>query len=229
MGAYFLYILALEDEKYYVGISRDVYSRYKEHESRKGAHFTKIHHPIGLICSRELNTWHKDEAEEEETNMTLLMMTAFGIENVRGGDYYQANIYDVKNCMGDDLYNSINQKHKYADTEKLFKQYPEIKYGLDLLSNKIDFPVNISSYHLWPTKNYYDKAISKISKNSETVDLMVAYFMELILDSETSLEEKTRYIKEMVNSAVKEQGFLYLTISDENGEEHNYYIDKIID
>ena len=229
MGAYYLYILALENEKYYVGISRDVYSRYKEHESRKGAHFTRIYHPIGLICSRELSTWHKVEAEKEETKMTLLMMTAYGIENVRGGDYYQANIYDVKNCMGDDLYESIKKKYESVDKEKLFNNYPEIKYGLDLLSKRIEFPVNISSYHIWPSKNYYDKAISKIKKNSENVDLMVSYFMELIIDNEISLEKKTEYFKEMVNSAVKEQGYINLTFTDEDGVEHKYFIDKTMD
>ena len=54
MGAYFLYILALEDDNYYVGISRDVYKRYNEHVNHKGAHFTRIYPPIGLICSENL-------------------------------------------------------------------------------------------------------------------------------------------------------------------------------
>lgn len=229
MGAYFLYILALEEDNYYVGISRDVYKRYNEHVNHKGAHFTRIYPPIGLICSRELTTWSKTEAEAEETKMTLLMMTLYGVEHVRGGDYYQANIDDVKSNMGDSLYKKIMLDYEKSDKNKILNKYPEIRYGLDLLDRRINYPINISSYHLWPTKNYYDKAIKNREIKNERVSKIVDEQMKVFLDHSIDFDKRINAFKEMVNKAIEIQGYIEFKMTDDDGEDRFYFIDKKMD
>lgn len=225
MSSYFLYILALEDENYYVGISRDVYKRYYEHKDRKGAHFTRLHHPIGLICSRELPTWCKEQAEEEETKITLLMMTLFGIEHVRGGDYYQANIHDVRKAMGESLYNGLVEKRKKADDDTLLKNYPEIKYGFEILKMHIEFPINVMSYHIWPTRDYFEKAVDKRGQETKKSQEIIREYASIFDDGNFDINR----FKEMVNRVIESVGFINISISDQKGETHNYFLTKRFD
>jgi len=195
MGNYFVYILALEDNKYYVGISKDVYQRYHQHLDQKGAFFTWLNHPKGLICSRQLKTWMKSEAETEEDKMTLLMMEAFGVENVRGGKYCQVRMRDLINAMGDELYSSITESHKYVNLEDLFKPYPEIKYGLDLLKYKVEIPININTYRMWPNNVSYKKDIEKWKHKYEEMRKLVDRFMNLLLDETIPTEWKEAIVE----------------------------------
>lgn len=227
MSSYYLYILALEDDYYYVGISRDVYKRYNEHISRKGAHFTRIHHPRGIVCSRELSTWSKEEAEEEETKITLIMMRCFGVERVRGGDYYQASIDDVKKSMGEKLYTAVCNDHKTADKDLLLKKYPEINYGLLLIEKKYRrIPINISTYQLWPTKSYYEKAIERMESLSDEICKTIEDGMNMLMDDSLLLENRIDAFKNMVNQMVDKRGFCEMTMTDANGNEQYYYIDE---
>lgn len=222
MTSYFLYILALEDENYYVGISRDVYKRYYEHKNKKGAHFTRIHNPIGLICLRELPTWSKEMAELEETKVTLIMMALFGVDHVRGGDYYQANLNDVKRVMGDSLYESLIEKSKQVDDNMLLKKYPEIKYGLEILKMHIDFPINVMSYRVWPTRDYYEKVVKKRGMDTEKSQEIIHEYAMIFEDGKFDI----RLFKEMVNRVIDEVGFMDITITNKNGEKNNFFLTK---
>jgi len=217
MGNYYVYILALENEKYYVGISRDVYKRYYEHVNRKGAHFTRIHHPVGLVCMRELNCWSKELAEQEETKMTLFMMTLFGVENVRGGDYFQADFKDVKMALGDSLYNAICKKFDSVDRAQELKRYPEIQMGLELIKNRIGIPINLTTYHMWPTKSFYDKAMIKKEEQKAKVHAMTKICLDKMSDEAISQKERERLFKELVSSVIDEIGEFRMTVEDEDG------------
>ncbi len=225
MSSYFLYILALADENYYVGISRDVYKRYYEHKNRRGAHFTRIHHPIGLICSRELPTWSKEQAEEEETKVTLLLMALFDVEHVRGGAYYQANIQDVKKAMGDSLYKGLVEKSKQADDSMLLRNYPEIKYGLEILKMHIDFPMNVMSYHVWPTKGYFEKVTDKRNSVNHKIKSILDEYWDIF---EPGKFDETRF-KEMVNRSIDEIGYIDITIGNKFGETQNFFLTEKYD
>jgi predicted GIY-YIG superfamily endonuclease len=84
---YWLYILKLEQGKYYVGVtSRSVSERVSEHQHGfMGAKWTKRYKPIKIIDKRDLGVTTYDRAEQYETRVTTRYMKKYGINNVRGG------------------------------------------------------------------------------------------------------------------------------------------------
>lgn len=153
---YKLYVLALEDNKYYVGITRNIDKRLEQHKNKHGsAHFTWRNNVREIIYFEELPTHNKDKAEEYEDNMTIDLMILFGIQNVRGGKYYQASYYDMINAMDPEVFNHVQSSNTTS------KKYPALDMGLELLKKGYNAPDNLSTYKLWPTKLYYEKTISK--------------------------------------------------------------------
>jgi predicted GIY-YIG superfamily endonuclease len=76
-----IYILALEEDKYYVGKWKpaDVAKRIQQHFDGKGAKWTKKYRPY-RVC-RIIH----DRDDRDETKVTIEMMKIHGIPNVRGG------------------------------------------------------------------------------------------------------------------------------------------------
>lgn len=76
-----IYILELENEKYYVGRSTCSKGRILQHFNNNGSEWTKLYKPIRVISQIKTN----DTFDEEKH--TLLTMDKYGIDNVRGGSY----------------------------------------------------------------------------------------------------------------------------------------------
>jgi predicted GIY-YIG superfamily endonuclease len=83
-----LYILQLEDDKWYVGKTDDIQKRYQQHKSGKGAEWTKLYKPVRLISTHPITSIH------DETNFTKDLMKKYGVDNVRGGAYCQTTLQD---------------------------------------------------------------------------------------------------------------------------------------
>ena len=78
-----IYILQLEDNKYYVGYSKNTHTcdiRLMKHFNETGSEWTKKYKPISII--KKING---DMFDEEKH--TLLCMDKYGVDNVRGGSY----------------------------------------------------------------------------------------------------------------------------------------------
>lgn len=75
-----IYILELEQQKYYVGFTHNIKKRYEKHCQGKGAEWTKKYKPIKILYCKK-----GDKSGEEKT--TLDTMNKYGYENVRGGSY----------------------------------------------------------------------------------------------------------------------------------------------
>ncbi len=86
-GYYFVYVLKLEQGKYYIGISRNVNKRIDNHCIGEGAAWTKKYAPIRIISVDPLPCNKKKEAEEYEDERTQRLIRRFGKNNVRGGSY----------------------------------------------------------------------------------------------------------------------------------------------
>lgn len=76
-----VYKLKLQNNKYYVGITKNINRRYKQHLKGKGADWTKINKPIEIMDIIKNGDRYIEETE------TLKLMEKYGIENVRGGSY----------------------------------------------------------------------------------------------------------------------------------------------
>jgi len=86
-----IYILELEDNRYYIGRSKKktdagINSRIKAHFTGKGAAWTKKYQPIKIIEIK------KDQSVFDENKWTKIYMNKYGIENVRGGDYVRVKL-----------------------------------------------------------------------------------------------------------------------------------------
>ena len=90
----YLYILTLQNGKYYVGITSNPKERFKEHRNGKSTYFVKNNLPIISIEQKLLRTTDRRKAEMIETKKACKLMQKYGIENVAGG--YLAGDYHDK-------------------------------------------------------------------------------------------------------------------------------------
>lgn len=81
-----IYVLLLEEGKYYIGRSNDVFKRCIEHFEGSGSCWTKKYKPLKLQKTIE------NVSPFEEDKMTKEYMLKYGIENVRGGTYTQIEL-----------------------------------------------------------------------------------------------------------------------------------------
>lgn len=86
---YWLYILKLEQNKYYVGITTKTPEiRFGEHvKGIWAADWTKTYKPLQIFDSENLGYITKEEAEIIEHQKTQKLMKKYGWKNVRGGRF----------------------------------------------------------------------------------------------------------------------------------------------
>ena len=77
-----IYVLELEESKYYVGITTNLNYRWAQHLAGDGAKWTRLYKPLRIL---EVHTENCDEAKENE--ITQAFCAKFGRENVRGGSW----------------------------------------------------------------------------------------------------------------------------------------------
>ena len=96
----YIYILELENSKYYIGKTNNPSFRLKSHFNKNGSEWTKFYEPKKIIEIRE----NCDIYDEDK--ITIEYMNKFGIDNVRGGSFvsfeldYYSRITINKMCKG---------------------------------------------------------------------------------------------------------------------------------
>ncbi len=79
----YIYILKLENDKYYVGKTTDDKKRIQTHFYSYGSQWTKLHKPISV--AKIIENCNKFD----EDKYVKICMDKYGIQNVRGGSYSQ--------------------------------------------------------------------------------------------------------------------------------------------
>jgi predicted GIY-YIG superfamily endonuclease len=87
-GHFTIYVLMLENGKYYIGKTLSVENRIKQHFKGIGSAWTKKHRPLEVVETIP------NCGPYSEDMYTLRYMKQYGIENVRGGIYCQINLPD---------------------------------------------------------------------------------------------------------------------------------------
>lgn len=83
-----LYVLELQDGKYYVGTTNDLQKRFQEHVDGTGAVWTRKYAPLAIERSVIVDgPLHEDRVTKE-------LMLKHGIDNVRGGSYCRIDLDD---------------------------------------------------------------------------------------------------------------------------------------
>jgi len=81
-----IYLLCLEQKKYYVGRTNDIVRRYQEHLEEEGCQWTKVYKPYKYKILVE-----QGDMFDEDKYVFITMMKK-GIDNVRGGSYCQFHL-----------------------------------------------------------------------------------------------------------------------------------------
>jgi hypothetical protein len=99
----FIYILSLDDEALYVGITKNLKKRIEQHQTGKGSEFTKLYTygKIEKVFDIELNSdeYDDDAVKFLETQITFGLMNSFGYNNVRGGEFKTSRKYNKNPCL----------------------------------------------------------------------------------------------------------------------------------
>lgn len=82
---YGLFVLKLEGEHYFVGYSTKPDVRINRHFAGKGADWTSLHKPIGVLSERSIGFLTESQAAAKATDATAALMRLFGWKKVRGG------------------------------------------------------------------------------------------------------------------------------------------------
>lgn len=89
-----LYIIELQDGKFYVGKTKNFVHRMDQHLEGDGAYWCKTYGPM-KSCSKVCDFV---DATHEETKKTLELMVEKGINNVRGAEYCQLAPFTAADC-----------------------------------------------------------------------------------------------------------------------------------
>jgi predicted GIY-YIG superfamily endonuclease len=92
-----IYVLALEDDCYYVGITHNLNLRYAQHLAGDGAGWTTVHKPLKII-----EVISEDATLQKENEVTLRYMKTYGEGKVRGGSYCKVLRPNPKYLLSDD-------------------------------------------------------------------------------------------------------------------------------
>lgn len=82
-----LYVLALADGCFYVGLTGDITHRTQQHFGGEGAEWTKLHPPVRVVHTIGTGTRDGRAAEQMEDEVTVTLMLRYGIDKVRGGHF----------------------------------------------------------------------------------------------------------------------------------------------
>ena len=77
-----LYVLRLEGDNYYIGMSYNLNFRWSQHWGSSGAKWTKLHKPLEVI-----RIIYPALEENIENKITLEYIALYGADRVKGGSY----------------------------------------------------------------------------------------------------------------------------------------------
>ena len=102
-----IYVLKLVEGKYYIGMTRNMERRYREHKFGRGATWTNKYKPIEILETHEYiddrkfkGNYSSSKLQKIENRLTLKYMEKCGWNNVRGGSwckYYIKEPYALRN------------------------------------------------------------------------------------------------------------------------------------
>lgn len=108
--ALFIYTLQLEQNKYYIGKTKNPFIRLDDHFNGMGTNWTNKYKPIKIL---EIIS-NCDDYDEDK--MTLIYMDKYGVDNVRGGSFTTMELTSAtKQFISQMLKSANNQCFKCGD------------------------------------------------------------------------------------------------------------------
>ena len=132
-----IYILELEDNKYYVGKTGNVVQCWKDHILGNKSYWTSMYKPISII--KVIEDCGDDKVFNEDKYVKEYMLL-YGIDNVRGGTYNQYKLnYSIVSSLEKELKTS-NDIKDFLNIDDYIKVFKEV--SVEELNNEILFLKN---------------------------------------------------------------------------------------
>jgi len=77
-----IYVLELEDDCFYIGITMNLNLRIAQHLAGSGAQWTKMHRPVKIV-----EVFYEGCTRQKEDEVTKRYVEIYGAECVRGGSW----------------------------------------------------------------------------------------------------------------------------------------------
>jgi len=111
-----IYTLELKNNKYYIGKSDNIINRVHNHMNGYGSSWTKMHEVVKLIP----NITYNDDNNFGELIETLECINEYGINNVRGSMFTQANLSESDKIKAAELYCEMHDLCRKCGSNKHF-------------------------------------------------------------------------------------------------------------
>ena len=169
-----VYVLKLEDDKYYVGKSNNPEFRIDSHMSNSGSVWTKTHKPIQVIkIISNIGPYDEDA-------YTLKYMEKFGIDNVRGGTFSQFKLdKEYKDIIKRMISTKNDACYKCGGTNHFISECylnhmdEDVEYNFDNSEND-NSSESDSSYHDSEDSDYLDNV-----KSTNMCDWAISIFTKI--------------------------------------------------
>jgi predicted GIY-YIG superfamily endonuclease len=124
-----IYVLKCLNNKYYVGQTRNLVSRYRAHQAGRGSAWTAVHQPTEILETYRLEQFPVARTFQEDA-ITLSYMSRYGIENVRGGSFSQITLpEELVRCIDKQLVHARGGCFLCGETGHYAKQCDEGEGG----------------------------------------------------------------------------------------------------
>jgi hypothetical protein len=143
----FIYVLQLEEDKYYIGKTNNLAFRLENHFNSNGSAWTKKYKPIKVL---ELISNCDDYDEDKYTRK---YMDKYGIDNVRGGSFCEINLNENNLITLNQMSNGTNNKCFICGSDQHFAkdcEYVNVKKEtkqIDKSNEKCDCSTSYFSPH----------------------------------------------------------------------------------
>ena len=133
----YIYILQLENGKYYIGKTTNPEFRLKSHFNSNGSEWTKIYKPLKVLEIISNCT------DYDEDKYTRIYMDKYGIENVRGGSFVSVKLEKSTQDILKQMSNGTNNKCFTCGKEGHFAKECKSK---EILDEEEEYEVWVCSY-----------------------------------------------------------------------------------
>ena len=199
-----LYVLALQNNKYYVGITKNFHRRFREHQNGLGSQWTQRYPLRHLINREEIN---REYASFRETQKTFEFMLEYGLNNVRGAEYCLLENYRIEDVS-------------FAIAHHLNMRHNEVKERLEYLEGYQQIPTLIQQQiqPIQPIQRFNWKSFFENYLRNQTLILRNQIFNIIRQDFQKIPLTRDYYIKTIndYNNFIKNRGYgFYLTNLEE--------------
>ena len=167
-----IYILKLENDKWYIGKSDNPEQRFNQHKNNYGSAWTAKYKPIELFKIIENVSPFLEDAYTKE------YMSLYGIDNVRGGSYVRIELTkEQKYAIQKELWSMKNLCNNCGSSEHWVSNCLIIQETPIVVEEPIQPIIEHIPYD--PTKYYLDKSTNKLLKITYGKNPITEFFSKI--------------------------------------------------